>query len=229
MTTITHTTFHREFVREFKVSPARYIEDLRVKDAVHLLETTDATASAIAVHCGFDNLLRFRCTLKRRMGMGPALYRKRQGERLKVKGQGGREQQGERLRVKGERLRVKGTVGSGETHPSVPSQEGKMEGAPRVSDSTKQPELKPELRREPIGVRVLRLLDKNPLGKKSLSLRLGQKEVSGQLNKVIRMLLADHAIEWTIPGKPNSKMQQYRLTDKGHTHLAEKKLLPAGS
>ena len=44
---------------------------------------------------------------------------------------------------------------------------------------------------------------------------LGQKAVSGQLNKVIRALLSDGVVEYTIPEKPNSRLQQYRLTDKG--------------
>ena len=66
-----------------------------------------------------------------------------------------------------------------------------------------------------MAVRILRLLRNAPLGKKPLSLRLGQKEVSGQLNKIIRVLLADQAIEYTVPDKSNSRLQRYRLTEKG--------------
>jgi ATP-dependent DNA helicase RecG len=44
---------------------------------------------------------------------------------------------------------------------------------------------------------------------------LGQREVSGQLNKVIRQLLADGIIEQTNPEKPQSRWQRYRLTEKG--------------
>jgi len=68
-------------------------------------------------------------------------------------------------------------------------------------------------------IRVLRLLVAGPLGKAELSAGLGQKEVSGQLNKVVRVLLADQAIEYTIPDKPNSRMQRYRLTTKGRAWL----------
>jgi ATP-dependent DNA helicase RecG len=53
------------------------------------------------------------------------------------------------------------------------------------------------------------------LSKAELSGRLGQKEVSGQLNRVIRILLAQGLVEYTIPDKPNSRLQKYRLTATG--------------
>lgn len=59
------------------------------------------------------------------------------------------------------------------------------------------------------------MLANEPLSKAEISSRLGQKEISGQLNKVIRLLLADRNIEYTIPGKPSSRLQKYRLTNKG--------------
>jgi ATP-dependent DNA helicase RecG len=62
---------------------------------------------------------------------------------------------------------------------------------------------------------VLSLLSNGPLSKSSLSTGLGQKEVSGQLNKVIRLLLANEAIEYTIPEKPKSRLQKYQLAPKG--------------
>ena len=68
--------------------------------------------------------------------------------------------------------------------------------------------------------RVLRLMIANAVGKAEISLALGQKEVSGQLNKIIRELLAENRIEYTIPEKPNSPQQKYRLSDKGRAWLA---------
>jgi ATP-dependent DNA helicase RecG len=82
-----------------------------------------------------------------------------------------------------------------------------------------QPESRPESRPESLEVRILRLLTASPLGKAELSAGLGQKEISGQLNKVIRVLLGDQTIEYTIPDKPNSRMQRYRLTAKGKAIL----------
>ena len=58
------------------------------------------------------------------------------------------------------------------------------------------------------------------MSKTELSSSLGQKRISGQLNKVIRLLLADGRIAYTIPDKPRSRLQHYRLTDKGRTAVA---------
>jgi len=68
-------------------------------------------------------------------------------------------------------------------------------------------------------LRVLRLLTKEPLSKSAISGALGQKEISGHLNQVIRVLLNDQTLEYTLPEKPNSRLQQYRLTEKGRLLL----------
>jgi ATP-dependent DNA helicase RecG len=80
--------------------------------------------------------------------------------------------------------------------------------------------VRPESQPESLDLRVLGLLEKGPLSKAALSTGLGQKKVSGQLNKVIRLLLANGNIEYTIPGKPNSRLQNYRLSKTGITTLA---------
>ncbi len=71
--------------------------------------------------------------------------------------------------------------------------------------------------------KVLNLLADGPLSKSELSKRLGYKQLSGQFNKVFRNLLADEMIEYTLPEKPRSRYQQYRLTDKGRTKLTNLK------
>lgn len=68
---------------------------------------------------------------------------------------------------------------------------------------------------ESLAARVLILLKSGSLSKSQLAAGLGQKTVSGQLNKVIRELLRKEQIEYTIPEKPNSRLQKYRLTEKG--------------
>ncbi|EAT59659.1 Fic family protein [Chlorobium ferrooxidans] len=70
-------------------------------------------------------------------------------------------------------------------------------------------------------VRVLRQLVLQPMGKAQLSEAMGQKVISGQLNKVIRVLVTDQTIEPTIPEKPTSRLQKYRLTEKGRRLLEE--------
>ena len=55
--------------------------------------------------------------------------------------------------------------------------------------------------------------------KSELSKSLGQKAISARLNAVVRELLTEQFIEYTIPDKPNSRLQKYRLTDKGRREL----------
>ena len=57
------------------------------------------------------------------------------------------------------------------------------------------------------------------MSKTELSSSLGQKKISGQLNKVIRLLVNDGRVAYTIPDKPRSRLQQYRLTDKGRASV----------
>ena len=82
-----------------------------------------------------------------------------------------------------------------------------------------QPESWPELQPQSLEARVLSLLVDGPLSKSELSNRLGHKEISGQLNKIVRLLLAERNVEMTIPDKPNSRLQQYQLTAAGAARL----------
>ena len=82
------------------------------------------------------------------------------------------------------------------------------------NQSDKQPESQPESDQESLEIRVLDLLKKGPLSKKEISKELGQKSVSGQLNKVIRQLIDDKKIEYTIPDKKGSRLQKYQILGK---------------
>ena len=70
-------------------------------------------------------------------------------------------------------------------------------------------------------VRVLSLVAVGPLSKSEISKDLGQKKISGQLKKIISDLLAGNQIEWTIPDKPQSRLQKYRITAGGRKWLAK--------
>jgi ATP-dependent DNA helicase RecG len=54
----------------------------------------------------------------------------------------------------------------------------------------------------------------NELGKKELATKLNHKTVSGELHKQIKILCNKKFIEMTMPDKPNSRLQKYRLTEK---------------
>lgn len=75
-------------------------------------------------------------------------------------------------------------------------------------------ESQPESQPESLSQRVILLLEAQSRSKAEIAANLGQKTVSGQLNKVIRALLDQGAIEYTLPDKPNSRLQEYRLTEQ---------------
>ena len=97
--------------------------------------------------------------------------------------------------------------------------ESRPESRPE-SQPESRPESQPESQPESLTTRVLRQLANGPKSKSELSSRLGQKQVSGQLNKVIRALMAEGHIDFTIPEKPRSRLQKYGLTDRGRAALA---------
>lgn len=73
--------------------------------------------------------------------------------------------------------------------------------------------------REPLETRVLRILADGPRGKASLSADLGQKAVSGRLNEVVRRLVVEGLLAPTIPDRPRSRLQRYRLTAAARARL----------
>ena len=79
-----------------------------------------------------------------------------------------------------------------------------------------------ESRQESLEAKVLSLLAADrPMSRSELSKRLGQKKISGQLNKTIRLLMRERSIEYTLPDKPQSRFQKYRLTDQGRAAASD--------
>ena len=92
--------------------------------------------------------------------------------------------------------------------------------APVTEPVAHEPESRPESRLESkLAARVILQLNATALGKLALAQGLGHQSVSGELNKQIHRLQGSGLIEYTIPYKPNSRLQQYRLTDKGRSLL----------
>ena len=70
--------------------------------------------------------------------------------------------------------------------------------------------------------RILAALAHQPLGKRELSEQLGQRVVSGPLHQALRDLIVDEWVVYTLPSKPNSRLQKYQLTEKARTLLGDK-------
>lgn len=70
-------TFARAFRRETGVTPAAYVEGLRVERARMALEASSAPIDQVARACGFGTVETLRRAFHRRLGVGPAAYRAR--------------------------------------------------------------------------------------------------------------------------------------------------------
>jgi ATP-dependent DNA helicase RecG len=62
---------------------------------------------------------------------------------------------------------------------------------------------------------VLKALETQPLQRAEIAKALGHDKVSGAINRAVKELLNKKLIEYTLPEKPNSRLQKYRLTEKG--------------
>lgn len=69
--------FSRVFAVELGVTPARYVEQVRVAAARRLLETTDQPVDRIAVAVGLHRAETLNRTFHRRLGVTPGAYRAR--------------------------------------------------------------------------------------------------------------------------------------------------------
>jgi ATP-dependent DNA helicase RecG len=68
---------------------------------------------------------------------------------------------------------------------------------------------------------ILDHLQESILGKKNLAVRLGKARTTRYLNDRVRKMVVDGLIEFTIPERPNSRLQKYRLTDKGKKYITK--------
>jgi ATP-dependent DNA helicase RecG len=66
---------------------------------------------------------------------------------------------------------------------------------------------------------IVRSLASGPLSARELVDKLGLKSKTGALKRSLHELLNRGLAEYTIPGKPNSRLQKYRLTEKGRKVL----------
>ena len=66
--------FHNAFKSATGMTLHCYIEEQRIKKAIHLLQTTDHSLAKIAYECGFSSQSYFSFVFKRRMGQTPRNY-----------------------------------------------------------------------------------------------------------------------------------------------------------
>jgi hypothetical protein len=59
------------------------------------------------------------------------------------------------------------------------------------------------------------------MGREVLQNALGRADRKSFRERYLKTALTDGLIEVTIPDKPNSRLQKYRLTDKGRQWLAQ--------
>lgn len=69
--------FARAFRREVGMTPAAYVEAVRVERAMAMLQMTGVNTDQIAAACGFGTPETFRRAFRRRMGVSPGEYRDR--------------------------------------------------------------------------------------------------------------------------------------------------------
>jgi transcriptional regulator GlxA family with amidase domain len=70
-------SFKRRFEKATGVAPLEYVHTLRLEEAKHSLETTDAPIEQIANEVGYEDASFFGRLFRRRVGLTPAQYRKR--------------------------------------------------------------------------------------------------------------------------------------------------------
>ena len=110
-------------------------------------------------------------------------------------------------------LRVRVVVHLAQPLPTTPSANTRSAALPAPS----RPESRLESRLESsLAAKVVMHLAQADAGKAQLAALLGHQTVSGELNKQIKRLLQLGWIEMTLPHKPNSRLQKYRLTATGH-------------
>lgn len=69
---------------------------------------------------------------------------------------------------------------------------------------------------------ILHALSKCPYSTNELMLKLKLKSKTGAFKQALNELLSNSLIEYTIPDKPASRLQKYRLTEKGRKILENK-------
>jgi len=66
-----------------------------------------------------------------------------------------------------------------------------------------------------IAKQIINMLEERTLAKSEIADGLGKGKPTRYLADLMRKLLKENLVEYTVPQKPNSRLQKYRLTPKG--------------
>lgn len=77
---VSQRTLLRRFAAETQDTPLRYLQKARVRQARHLLETTDRSVSAITAAVGYGDQATFARLFQRHVGLTPSQYRRSFGK-----------------------------------------------------------------------------------------------------------------------------------------------------
>ncbi len=110
-------------------------------------------------------------------------------------------------------MRLRFTVYLAEPHPI---QTGATEQGEHKSGVESGVELGVE---SDMAVQILSFLKSALLSKSEIAKDLGKTKPTRYLNDLMARLLQEGCVEYTIPDKPNSRLQKYRLTEKGKNIL----------
>ena len=78
-------TLRSLFLRQAGCSPSRYIQEVRLETARHLLRNTTKTVAEIALALGYSSQFHFSKAFRQRQGLSPLQYRRQQRESTEIR------------------------------------------------------------------------------------------------------------------------------------------------
>ena len=72
---LSYSYFKELFIKQYGISPVKYVTDLRIERAKELLITGQYTVTEIAEECGYDSVYYFSKVFKKHTGVAPKSYK----------------------------------------------------------------------------------------------------------------------------------------------------------